>query len=134
VLTHLLLPWDPKIEGLTPWNLDKRAMSVYLEYHDEVEQGKSEETEMKTYVFRVVLEPDCWPNEPESACVWRAYIPILEAQGAATWGKTREEALKNIHEVLEMILEEFLEEGRPIPSGPESEIKVLDEPAISVAI
>jgi len=90
---------------------------------------------MKTYIFRIVLEEDRWPDEPESAVVWRAHIPILEAEeGASTWGETKEEALKNIHEVLEMILEEFLEEGRPIPTGPENEIKVLDEPAISVAI
>jgi len=89
---------------------------------------------MKTYIFRIVLEEDRWPDEPESAAVWRAHIPILEAEGASTWGQTKEEALRNIHEVLEMILEEFMEEGRPIPTGPESEIKVLDEPAISIAI
>jgi predicted RNase H-like HicB family nuclease len=88
----------------------------------------------KTYIFRVVLEKDCWPDEPESAAVWRAYVPILETQGASTWGKTKEEALKNIQEVLEMILEEFVEEGRPIPTGPENEIKVLDEPAVSITI
>ena len=45
---------------------------------------------MKSYVFRVVLEHD--------EDVWRAVIPELEAQGAATWGKTREEALRNIQE------------------------------------
>jgi len=89
---------------------------------------------MKTYIFRIVLEEDRWPDEPRSAAIWHAHIPVLEAQGVSTWGKTKEEALKNIHEVLEMILEEFLEEGRPIPTGPESEIKVLDEPAVSVAI
>ena len=97
------------------------------------EYGKSE-GRMKTYIFRILLEKDRWPDEPESAAVWRAHIPVLEAQGASTWGATKEEALRNIHEVLEMILEEFIEEGRPIPTGPESEIKVLDEPAISVAI
>lgn len=74
--------------------------------------GKSSEKGMKTYIFRLVLE----------------------AQGASTWGETKTEALKNIHEVLEMILEGFLEEGRPIPTSPESEIKVLDEPAVSVTI
>lgn len=62
---------------------------------------------MKTYVFRVELEPD------EEG--WRAFYPPLEDIGASTWGKTREEALKNIQEVLSMILEEFAEEGRPVP-------------------
>jgi len=89
---------------------------------------------MKTYIFRIVLEEDRWPDEPKSAAVWRAYIPILEAQGASTWGETREEALNNIHEVLEMIIEEFLEEGKPIPTGPEAEVKILNEPAISITI
>lgn len=89
---------------------------------------------MKTYIFRVVLEEDRWPDEPESATVWRAYVPLLETQGASTWGATKEEALKNIREVLEMILEEFLEEGRPIPTGPEQEVSVLDEPAVSVTV
>ena len=36
---------------------------------------------MKSYVFRVVLEPD--------QDAWRAFIPELEAKGAATWGHTR---------------------------------------------
>jgi predicted RNase H-like HicB family nuclease len=46
---------------------------------------------MKSYVFRVVLERD--------EDVWRAYIPELEGRSAATWGPTKEEALRNIHEV-----------------------------------
>ena len=32
--------------------------------------------------------------------------------GASTWGETQEEALKNIREVLAVMLEEFLEEGK----------------------
>ena len=114
--------------------LDKNPLSLYLQIMARLKQGKSSEKGMKTYIFRLVLEEDCWPDEPKSAAVWRAYVPVLEAQGASTWGETKGEALKNIHEVLEMILEEFLEEGRPIPTGPESEIKVLDEPAVSVTI
>jgi predicted RNase H-like HicB family nuclease len=61
-----------------------------------------------TYTFRVVVEPD------EDR--WRAYDPALEAQGASTWGYTREEALANIREVLEMIVGELAEEGRPVPA------------------
>jgi predicted RNase H-like HicB family nuclease len=51
-----------------------------------------------TYTFKVVVEPD------EDR--WRAYFPALEAQGAASWGYTHEEALRNIREVLEMIVAE----------------------------
>ena len=62
---------------------------------------------MKSYVFRVVLEPD--------QDVWRAFIPELEAKGAATWGNTKEEALRNIHEVAQMVIEARLEDGEPLP-------------------
>lgn len=58
---------------------------------------------MKSHVFRVVLEPD--------EDVWRAYIPELENKGGATWGKTKEEALRNIHEVAQMVIESLLEDG-----------------------
>ena len=43
---------------------------------------------MRTYTFNIVLEPD------EDR--WHAYCPALHEQGAATWGHTREEALRNI--------------------------------------
>jgi hypothetical protein len=36
---------------------------------------------MKSYLFRVVLEPE--------QDAWRAFIPELEAKGAATWGHTK---------------------------------------------
>ena len=75
---------------------------------------------MKTYTFRVVLEPD------EEG--WHIYYPPWASIGASTWGYTRDEALYYIREVLEMILEEFEEEGTPLPSM-ESE-----EAAESVAV
>lgn len=62
---------------------------------------------MKSYLFPVVVEAD--------EDVWRAYVPDLEAEGAATWGTTREEALRNIQEVMQMIVEEYLEDGKPLP-------------------
>lgn len=43
---------------------------------------------------------------------WHAAVPKIEAQGAATWGYSRDEALRNLEEVLEMIAEELAEEGR----------------------
>ena len=49
---------------------------------------------MKSFIFPVGLEPD--------EDVSRAYIPGLEAKGAATWGHTKEEALKNIREVAQI--------------------------------
>ena len=61
----------------------------------------------KTYQFRVVVEPD----EDQ----WFAYCPTLEAQGAATGGKTREEAYVNIYQVLRMTLESMISHGESIP-------------------
>ena len=62
---------------------------------------------MKTYRFRVVVEPD----EDQ----WLAYCPALVRQGAATGGNTREEALKNIRVVLRMTLESMVFHGETIP-------------------
>jgi len=62
---------------------------------------------MRSYVFKVVVEPD----EDK----WHARVPELESKGAATWGNTREEAFRNIEEVIRMVIEDMLEEGEPIP-------------------
>jgi len=48
---------------------------------------------------------------------WHARIPELESKGAATWGKTREEAFRNIEEVIRMVIEDMLEDGEPIPEA-----------------
>ena len=81
---------------------------------------------MKTYVFRVVLEPD------EDG--WHVYSPVLEKYAAATWGYTKKEALKNIQEVIEMVLEELTEENEPIPEGPQGEVFVSSEPLVAVTL
>jgi predicted RNase H-like HicB family nuclease len=48
---------------------------------------------------------------------------VLEAQGAATWGYTREEAFQHIREVLEMIVAELVEEGAPVPDRAYEEVR-----------
>ncbi len=77
---------------------------------------------MKSYVFRVILEPD------EQA--WRAYVPELEEKGGATWGKTREEALGNIREVAQMVIESMLEDGEPLPPG----VTEMSETVVAVTV
>ena len=69
---------------------------------------------MKTYVFQVELEPD------EEG--WRAFYPPLERIGASTWGYTREEALNNIYEVLEMLLEGIEERGQTLADVADSTV------------
>lgn len=75
---------------------------------------------MKSYVFSIVVEPD--------GDQWRAYIPDLESRGAATWGRTRDEAIRNIQEVAQMVVEEIIEDGEPLPAG----IKESAQPAVAV--
>ena len=75
---------------------------------------------MKTYLFKVVMEPD------EEG--WHIYYPPWASIGASTWGYTRDEALYYIKEVLEMIIEEFEEEGTPLPP------MELEEPADTVPV
>ncbi len=77
---------------------------------------------MKSYVLPVVLEPD--------EDVWRACVPALESRGAATWGHTKEEALRNIQEVAQMVIEELLEDGEPLPGG----IPISDQPTVAVNV
>ena len=77
---------------------------------------------VKSYVFRVILEPD------EDA--WRAYIPDLEEKGGATWGRTKEEALENIREVAQMVIESMLEDGEPLPPR----VTEMNEPVVAVMV
>ena len=80
---------------------------------------------MKTYSFKVVVEPD---EDALGNPAWHAYCPALESIGAATSGRTSDEALKNINEVVRMIVEESLEEGRPLPEGPADDVEVTEVP------
>jgi predicted RNase H-like HicB family nuclease len=78
---------------------------------------------MKTYSFKVVVEPD---EDALGNPAWHAYCPALESIGAATSGRTRDEALKNINEVVRMIVEESIEEGRPLPEDPADDVEVTE--------
>ncbi|MBI1791589.1 MAG: type II toxin-antitoxin system HicB family antitoxin [Acidobacteria bacterium] len=90
---------------------------------------------MKTYTFKVVVEPD---EDAQGNPAWHAYCPALESVGGATSGRSREEALNNINEVVHMIVREFIEEGKPLPEGPENSVEVEDvsqeEPSIAVTV
>ena len=56
---------------------------------------------MKSYTFRFVIERDRFPDGRRA---YRAYIPELEAHGGATWGYTKEEAIKNLQEAARMVI------------------------------
>lgn len=75
-----------------------------------------------TYVFNVVIEPD------DDA--WHAYCPALQGYGAVTWGRTRDEALRHIREVVEMVVAELRDEGEAVPT----ETGVPEEPRVTVTV
>ena len=87
---------------------------------------------MKTYLFKIVIEQDeDFDGNPSG---WLAYCPALRSQGAAAGGETREEALSNIREVIEMTVESLVEEGRSLPINSNGDIQLLESPSVVVTI
>ena len=80
----------------------------------------------KTYTFKVVVEPD---GER-----WHAYCPALVRQGGATWGYTEKEALRNIDEVVKMVVESLIDHGEPVPEEPGDGVQVFADPRVEVTV
>ncbi len=70
-----------------------------------------------TRSFKVVLEP----NESGGYTV---YVPLLP--GCISEGDTREEALKNIKEAIELYIESLEADGEPVPSEKDIEEAVVE--------
>lgn len=81
---------------------------------------------MKTYIFKVVVEPD--------EDVWSAYCPALLKQGASTWGNTRQEALSNIEQVVKMVVESLIEHGESVPEEPPPAAQISADPQVLVSV
>ena len=79
---------------------------------------------MKSYLFKIVLEKD--------EDVYHAYCPALK--GASTWGYTEEEAIRNIQEVIQMVVGSMIEHGELIPETPTEQVQILPESAIAITI
>ena len=79
---------------------------------------------MQTYTFQVEMEPD--------GKGWHIFFADWEEIGASTWGSTQEEALDHIREVLEMIIEEFEEEGAALPAS--DKMTVSEGPTVMVTV
>ncbi len=88
-----------------------------------------ERPRMKSYSFKVIFERDKWPDEK---AIWRAYIPVLPA--AHAWGNTQHEALENLKNAVDLIIEDLVEEGKPIPTEPAPQVQVSQEPLLMVTI
>ena len=88
-----------------PVSLDENQ--AFITVRPKLETSSKKGHSPKTYKFQVVVEPD-------EEC-WIACCPTLVEQGAATWGRTYEEAYINIHQVLRMTLEGMISHGESIP-------------------
>ena len=79
---------------------------------------------VKTYLFHVELQE-------EDDGRWSVWIPGLP--GLASWGHTREEALRNIQDAAGAYLEDMREAGErvPIETG---KIDVIERPAVAVTL
>ena len=86
---------------------------------------------MKTYSFKVVVEPD---EDAQGNPAWHAYCPALERQGAATFGRTREEALKYINEVVQLVVESMIEHAEALPAESTEDVQVTVEPRVTVNV
>jgi len=81
------------------------------------------EADTKTYTFKVVIESDDGG--------FHAYCPALRSYGAVTQGATEEEALQHINEVVQMVVDELIADGLPIPSNPQ-DVRVFQGMHVSV--
>jgi predicted RNase H-like HicB family nuclease len=87
---------------------------------------------MKTYNFKVVVEPDeDFDGNPSG---WHAYCPALEQRGASTWGETQTEALKRINDLVRMVVESMVEHGEHIPEEPGDQVELTIEPHVVVTV
>jgi predicted RNase H-like HicB family nuclease len=58
----------------------------------------------------------------------------LRQYGAVTQGATQEEALKNINEVVQMIVDELLEDRIPPPAGSREDVEVFEGTRVAVTV
>jgi len=77
---------------------------------------------MRSFTFPIEIEPD------EDR--WFARVPDLESQGAAAWGLTKDEALRNIQEVAQMVIESLLEDGKTLPTS----VRESSNPTVSINV
>jgi predicted RNase H-like HicB family nuclease len=81
---------------------------------------------MRTYSFKVVVEPD------EGG--YHAFCPALRHFGAVTQGATQEEALRNINEVVRMIVDELQEDGIALPDAPDDDVQISEGNRVAVTV
>jgi len=83
----------------------------------------TKEPDLKTYIFPVELEQ-------EEDGRWSAVVQSLP--GCATWGYSKQEALKALQEATQAYIQTLLEQGKQVPSS--TDIEVKETPAVSVTV
>ena len=76
---------------------------------------------------KIVVERDKFEDGRDA---WHAYCPALK--GCHTWGHTREEALANAREAVELYVQDIVEAGENVPVD-QGTIE-LPEPAVVVNV
>jgi predicted RNase H-like HicB family nuclease len=84
------------------------------------------QSKMKTYAFKAVVEPDDGG--------YHAYCPALRSFGAVTQGATESEALRNINEVVRMIVDELHEDGIALPAASAADLEIFEDTRIAVTV
>jgi predicted RNase H-like HicB family nuclease len=87
---------------------------------------------MKTYNFKIVVEPD--EDFDGELSGFHAFCPALERQGASTWGATEAEALKNIDSVVHMVVQSMVEHGQQLPEEPSDQVEVTADARVAVTV
>ncbi len=64
----------------------------------------------KRATYTVILQPE---SEPEFKGYYNAIVPALP--GCFTYGATRDEAIQNVREAIELYLDDLEANGEPIP-------------------
>ena len=96
-----------------------------------MERATKIEKEMKTYIFKIAIEEDPFPD---GKMAYHAHCPALKDYAASTWGHTKEEALKNIQEVIQMIIDELIEDGKHIPDFSQEDVQISFEPRVAITV
>ena len=98
----------------------------------EARRNRNRERFAMTYNFKIVVQPDeDFDGHPSG---WHAYCPVLERQGASTWAETEDEAIKNINELVRMVVGSMREHGQRIPEEPPDQVEVTVEPRVAVTV
>jgi len=83
----------------------------------------------RSFTFRVVIDEDRFEDGEQA---YHAFAPALK--GCHTWGHTYEEALANIHEAVELYVEDLIENGEQIPVDDDQNVLDKSTPAVVVNI